>query len=334
MKSQLIATLGPSSQEEAIWKEMLAAGVTAFRLNTSHLSLEQLHTWLEALDRFSSHLETRPPLVLDLQGSKWRLGQFAPRQLTHGEEIELILGSQADRSDALPVPHLDFFQAAALSNSEIILNDAKARLVIKQAGPESLHACVVQGGPVAARKGITLPASSYRKEALNEKDQAILKQTQDLPGIRYAISYVKDGAEMAAYRSLCGAAAALAAKLERQTALDDASLIARSADELWLCRGDLGAELGETRMAEAVYRFSNRLSEFSIPVVLAGQVLEHMVTHPTPTRSEICYLYEALQKGFSGLVLSDETALGQYPLESCRAAAQFLKADHFPSNTK
>jgi pyruvate kinase len=324
MTYQLIATLGPRSQQESTWKEMLAAGVTSFRLNTSHLSLERLLDWLEALDRFSARLEIRPPLVLDLQGSKWRLGQLAPRQLTSGEDLELFLGAQAERRDALPVPHADFFQAAALSNGEIILNDAKARLIIEQAAPESLHTRVVQGGPVAAHKGITLADSKFRKEALNEKDQAVLKMTQALPGIRYAISYVKDATEMSTYRSLCGAAARLAAKLERQTALADANLIARSADELWLCRGDLGAELGETRMAEAVYRFSNRLSEFSIPLVLAGQVLEHMVTHPTPTRSEICYLYEALQKGFSGLVLSDETALGQYPLESCRAAGQFL----------
>ena len=77
-------------------------------------------------------------------------------------------------------------------------------------------------------------------------------------------------------------------------------------------------------MAEAVYQFSTQLKEFTIPLYLAGQVLEHMVAYPTPTRSEVCYIYEALQKGFSGLVLSDETAIGRYPVESCRAAAQFL----------
>jgi pyruvate kinase len=324
MNYKIIATLGPSSSAESTWKEMLAVGVTAFRLNTSHLSLEQLPTWLEETERFFSKLETRPRLILDLQGSKWRLGEIAARELINGESVELVLGSQSERRNALPVPHPDFFQAVGMSTGEVILNDAKARLVIEQAGQESLSARVIQGGPVAANKGITLAASKYRKEALNEKDRAILEQTRGLAGICYAISYVKDAAEMANYRSLCGSAVSLAAKLERETAIAEASLIAQSADELWLCRGDLGAELGEACMAEAVYRLSARLSDFSIPVFLAGQVLEHMVAHPAPTRSEVCYIYEALQKGFSGLVLSDETAIGRYPVESCRAAGQFF----------
>jgi pyruvate kinase len=326
MNYKIIATLGPSSKEGDTWVKMLAAGVTCFRLNTSHLALEQLLAWLEDTDHLFARLETRPNLVLDLQGSKWRLGQLEPRELIVGEHIELFFGSKAERSDALPVPHADFFQAAEISNGEIILNDAKARLTVVDAGQESLHARVLQGGPVAAHKGITLAKSNFRKEALSEKDRAILDLTRHLPGIRYAISYVKDGGEMATYRSLCGASAYLAAKLERESAMDEASLIAHSADELWLCRGDLGAELGETRMAEAVYGFSTQLSTFSIPVYLAGQVFEHMVAQPTPTRSEVCYIYEALQKGFSGLILSDETAIGRYPLESCRAAAQFLKS--------
>ena len=135
------------------------------------------------------------------------------------------------------------------------------------------------------------------KEALNEKDQVILKQTRDIASIRYAISYVKDAAEMSRYRAYCGPSVYLAAKLERKHALDEALQMAGTADELWLCRGDLGAELGVAAMAKAVYRFSARVREFSIPVHLAGQVLEHMVEHPTPTRSEICYLYEAHKKG-------------------------------------
>ena len=126
---------------------------------------------------------------------------------------------------------------------------------------------------------------------------------------------------MARYRAQFGQSAYLIAKLERRPAVDQGTQLAKSADELWLCRGDLGAELGAKAMAEAVHRFSARVGRLSTPAFLAGQVLEHMAEHPTPTRSEVCYLHDALTKGYRGVVLSDETAVGRYPVESCRIAA-------------
>jgi pyruvate kinase len=115
----------------------------------------------------------------------------------------------------------------------------------------------------------------------------------------------------------------LIAKLERQTAVDEATQIAASADELWLCRGDLGAELGARAMAVAVYHFSDRVGAVPVPVLLAGQIFEHMAEHASPTRSEVCDVYAALRKGYRGVVLSDETAIGRNPVESCRVAAMF-----------
>jgi pyruvate kinase len=111
--------------------------------------------------------------------------------------------------------------------------------------------------------------------------------------------------------------------LERQPAVSQPVSIARYANEIWLCRGDLGAELGLRDMAEAVARMHEQIHRLSAPVLLAGQIFEHMTANPTPTRSEVCYLYETLMKGYQGLVLSDETAIGNYPVESCQAAALF-----------
>ena len=99
--------------------------------------------------------------------------------------------------------------------------------------------------------------------------------------------------------------------------------IAAVANELWVCRGDLGAELGLREMAVAVQRFTQMLGDLSVPVLMAGQVLEHMTQQPTPTRSEVCYLYDTLLAGYRGVVLSDEAAIGRYPVASCRAAAMF-----------
>jgi len=188
---------------------------------------------------------------------------------------------------------------------------------------DAICARVIQGGRIAPRKGITYTASKYRHESLSEMDQTVLGETTHLAGVRYAMSYVKDAVEMAHYRAQMGASAYLIAKLERQPAVDEAGQIAMSADELWLCRGDLGAELGAWAMAAAAFRFSEQVRTLRVPVLLAGQVFEHMTEHQAPTRSELCAAYDALMKGYRGFVLSDETAIGRDPIESCRIAASF-----------
>ena len=320
---EIIATLGPSSDLQYIWISMLDAGVTAFRLNTSHLKLDQLGVWLERLELFLHTRRPRPALVLDLQGSKWRLGQFSPRELVEGQTVDLVFAPSSDRPDRLPVPHVDFFQAALLSSPELRLNDAKVHLRVEMIGEERLHARVTRGGSLSAHKGITYLESDFRSEALSEKDHKILHQTKDLPGIRYAISYLRDAAEMHAYRTRLGPHTYLIAKLERALAMAEAEQIAAEANELWVCRGDLGAELGLPAMARAVYVLSGQVRKLTCPVMMAGQVLEHMTTASTPTRAEVCAIHDALAQGYAGFVLSDETAIGRNPLEACRSAAMF-----------
>lgn len=327
MDYEVVATLGPASRDPEVWSEMLAAGATAFRLNTSHLSLEQLDSWLERLGRFLDGREELLPVVLDLQGSKWRLGGLPPCLLAVGDRVQLISADSTGEAYILPVPHPDFFQALAALRSgdpgEILLNDAKVRLTVEATGLGWVEARVTQGGPLSPAKGLTLPNSPLRIESLSAKDQSILEKTRPLGFVRYAVSYVRDAAEMARYRELCGPDAYLAAKLERQPAVSQAAQVLESADELWLCRGDLGAELGLQEMAAAVHQFAKRVGGMAGPSFLAGQVLEHLVDHPAPTRSEVCALYDALAGGYAGVILSDETAIGRHPVESCRAAALF-----------
>ena len=323
MDYEIIATLGPNTDSESTWKAMVLSGVSSFRLNTSHLSIAQLHQWLSRIVPFLASLNPRMPLVLDLQGSKWRLGDFPPFDLECGQSLELVCAASTDHAGVLPVPHPDFFQAATLSSGEIVLNDARSCLSVEEVTADSIRARVTEGGEISPKKGITYTSSAYRKESLNEKDQEILAQTRHHDFIRYAISYVKDASEMSGYRAFSGDSAYLIAKLERKPALFEAMQIARLADELWLCRGDLGAEMGPRAMAEAVHKFSHQVKDFRVPVHLAGQVLEHMSGHPSPTRSEVCHLYDALISGYRGFVLSDETAVGRYPVESCQAAALF-----------
>ncbi|MFT3893661.1 MAG: pyruvate kinase [Anaerolineales bacterium] len=320
---EIIATLGPASDVEAAWTSLLAAGATSFRLNTSHLDLEQLWAWLERLVPFLDAQQPRPAIVLDLQGSKWRLGRFPSLELFEGQTIELVLASSTNLPDHLPVPHPDFFQAALLSSPELRLNDAKVQLRVEAVANNNLRARVTHGGPLSAHKGITYLESDFRSETLSEKDQEIIRQTKNLPAIRYAISYLRDAAEMHQYRTRLGKQTYLIAKLERAPAMMEVDQIASDADELWVCRGDLGAELGLLGMAQAVYTLSQRVHKLNRPVMMAGQVLEHMTNATTPTRAEVCAIYDALALGYGGFVLSDETAIGRSPVDACQTAAIF-----------
>jgi pyruvate kinase len=243
-------------------------------------------------------------------------------ELVAGQSITLVYEQAVQHPDVLPVPHLDFFQAAPLSNGEITLNDARVTLRVEACAVDWLRAVVVQGGGLSSRKGITYTACDYRREALTEQDHVILEQTQGMTGMEYALSYVRDAAEMARYRA-CMEGVYLIAKVERRLALEEVVPMAGIADELWLCRGDLGAEMGLREMAKAAYRFPAELGALPAPVLLAGQVLEHLTAHAAPTRAEVCGLYAALQQGYVGVVLSDETAVGCDPVASCRWAAMF-----------
>jgi len=322
---EIVATLGPGSRAASLWTALMDAGATAFRLNTSHLSESQLQTWLTELEPILAAHPT-VPLVLDLQGSKWRLGEFATGTLEAGQPIEFVCAPTSDRPGVLPVPHLDFFQAAEVSSREIVLNDARVIVWREAQTTDRLRARVIRGGELSAHKGITYAASEYRQETLSAKDRAIFEHTQHLPGVRYALSYVRDAAEMSKYRAHFGSTAYLIAKLERGPAMAEAAQIATSADELWVCRGDLGAELGLRGMAIAVRDLAPLIPALPIPALMAGQVLEHMTAQPTPTRSEVCHLWDVINAGYRGVVLSDETAIGQQPIESVRIAALFRES--------
>jgi pyruvate kinase len=319
---QLIVTLGPASNTPDIWMSMRKAGVQQFRLNTSHLSIGQTMTWLEQL-----HSRMSRPLVLDLQGSKWRLGTLPSLNLNYGDRVELVLKERSDHANQIPVPHQDFFKAARISGKEIVLNDARVIIEIESVSDESIWTRTLQSGPLASHKGITFRETTFRQESLGQKDLQIINLTKNMTNIRYAISYIRDAKELDRVRHAFGKNSYVIAKLERQSALDEAREIARLSNELWMCRGDLGAELGMLSMARALYHFNDHICDYSIPVMLAGQVFEHLTHHSTPTRSEICYCYDAIRKGYRGVVLSDETAIGRDPVNSCQTAAMCLKGE-------
>jgi pyruvate kinase len=241
---------------------------------------------------------------------------------------QLLEQSEANEEDAgarilLPVPHPDFFEAARRTAGRILMNDARVQLEIVDTAANAVQARVLTAGPVSRGKGITLADSSYRTESLGEKDRRITETAGSWPFVRFAVSYVRDAAEMEVYRRQFGEGHDVIAKIERPTAVEDIREIARFCDELWLCRGDLGAEMGLAAMAAAVSRVSRLVKTLEVPCLMAGQVLEHLTLEPHPTRAEVVQLHDLLEDGYCGVVLSDETATGRYPAAACGTAALF-----------
>ena len=304
---------------------MIAAGCTALRINTSHLSVEELDDWMGALttQTMAGGDTSSIPIVLDLQGSKWRLGECGSRTLSKGGRVLLVHSPATSKPNELPVPHADFFHSAAFSEGTLLLNDAKVILEVERAEASQIEAIVTHGGEITSFKGITFAQSRFRTESLRGKDAEIVARKRGKALVRFALSYVKDALEMQNYRASIGTDAYLIAKLERPDALAQAGEIARIADEVWLCRGDLGAELGLRDMARQAHELTKGAGSLGVPAMLAGQVLEHMTDHKTPTRAEVCSLFDALAAGYGGVVLSDETAIGRFPIDACRVAAMF-----------
>ncbi len=161
MEYQIVTTLGPASESEATWQALLEAGATGFRLNTSHLSLEQLQRWLARLEAFRG----RVPVVLDLQGSKWRLGEFPACTLGEGQSVRLVCAAAASQPNVLPVPHPDFFRAAGVSGDQVSLNDGRVQLRVEAATVEMMTARVITAAifpPERASPTLTPPPGRRR----------------------------------------------------------------------------------------------------------------------------------------------------------------------------
>jgi pyruvate kinase len=327
MNYQIVATLGPASRRNDTILALHAAGASGFRLNSSHLSPARLQSWLVRLDALFEHSAPRPYLVVDLQGAKRRLGDFSAFELAEQERVELVCSDSTRGSRTLPLPWPELFSGAR-PGDRLLVNDAKSVLVLEDVSSRRLAARVLTGGPVSSRKGVIhRPAHTGKRGGSpgnpGVADEAFIAAGDRFDFVRYALSYAENPGELASLRARCPAPRRLIAKLETEAGIASAAALAEQADELWICRGDLGAQLGPAAMAAAVRGITNLLADLPLPVLMAGQVLEHMSAHSQPTRSEVCHLADLLARGYAGIVLSDETAVGRYPEKSCRAAALF-----------
>lgn len=318
MDPRITLTLGPSSEDSRMIRSLLPYA-TRFRLNASHLTPDTLAEWLTRLARLFAETGRSLPVVVDLQGAKMRIGRI-PTVDRLPEQVSLVLGQASDDITVIPVPHPDLF-VHVKAGERLTLNDRRVELEVALHCGERLEAVVMKNGPLSSFKGINRPDHPLPYEEITGKDRAMIGAAMRYPFTAFAFSFVHTGSEAALLRGLTDRP--LIAKLERPEAMEYLDRIDREFDEIWFCRGDMGAQAGLERLGDLQESMVQAIGSLSSPVVLAGQVLHHLTVSSEPTRAEVVGLHRTARDGFAGVVLSDETATGRYPEAAARVACTY-----------
>ncbi len=312
MTFRLVCTLGPASKDTQILSNLLA-GATHFRLNGSHLNSSSLENWLERLSALFEKEGKELPVIVDLQGSKMRVGVYEARK-TIPNEIRLVHSKgPSPFADVIPVPHERLFRSVKVGE-ELTLNDKKIHLRVMDIGNDGIKAKVVTNGPLSSNKGINRSDHPVPFEELTANDGELVQVAEQYSFVSYALSFITQASDIDHLRAFTQRP--VAAKIERPEALENLKNIINSFDELWFCRGDLGAQAGLSALGPIQLEFENMIADCNTPALLAGQVLEHMTYFPMPTRTEVVSLHRAIVGPWDGIILSDETAIGKHPCET------------------
>lgn len=307
----IVATIGPSSFSLA--RQLLEAGATGFRLNGSHMTSTELHS---AVQRVRSDAPSAR-IVVDLQGAKMRLGSFEPVTVVLGTELEFTVDGE---HDSISIPHPELFRV--LEKEDVLrCDDDRLRFEVVVVQGTRFRARAMQPGVLRPRKGVALLDHPVALDDATASDIAQMQAVGEMENVAFACSYMADGTEAQWIRKR--SEGRVVGKIERLEAIRHLAEIEQQVDELWICRGDLGAQLGVSELARWLSFYNPRNQK--IDVWIAGQVFEHLTSHSMPTRSEVCHYHDLLQRGYRGLVLSDETAIGIDPVNAVSQVAQLTR---------
>jgi pyruvate kinase len=307
-KFSIVATV----KDRKLLKSVEMMQASAVRFNSSHCDLGELESFLEYYNRNCSL-----PLYLDLQGAKFRLSRNQLEfEIKTGEQV--ILGSSGLELKTISIdPRALSYLSAGM---RVSIEDGKIELEVLKAESEYARALVLRGGTIRAAKGMNVSPHPVNQIELSSRDAEIVALSKKYGFIRYALSFVSSSCEVTELKEL--SQRPVASKIERELPFDRIEDIAKASDEIWFCRGDLGAQLGTRGLVDFYRFFTRNIERLNRPVLMAGEVLEHMVDHPCATRSEICHLVDIKENGYAGVVLSNETAYGSFPIETIKTVLE------------
>ncbi len=316
-QTKIVATLGPASSSPEALRALFEAGADVFRLNFSHGAHEdhrQRHAMIRALEKESG----KPIAVLaDLQGPKLRVGTFANGgiALKAGQKFRLDLSKEPGDATRVGLPHPEIFSALT-PEAELLMDDGKVRLRVEKCGKDFADAVVEAGTALSDRKGVNVPGVILPLSALTPKDRTDLEVALDMGADWIALSFVQRPEDVTEARKLIGGKAALLAKIEKPSAVQHLQKIVEAADGLMVARGDLGVEMPPEDVPPAQKRIVLEARVQGKPVIVATQMLESMISAPTPTRAEASDVATAVYDGADAVMLSAETATGSYAAEA------------------
>jgi pyruvate kinase len=315
---KIIATLGPASSSPEMCAALFQAGVDVFRINMSHTQRETLPERIAMLRALEKQFRRPVGILADLQGPKLRVGQF-------GGDGGVILEKDARfvlDSDPAPgtvkrvhLPHPEILSALEPGHT-LILDDGKIRLVVEKASPKQAVTRVAVGGRLSSRKGVSLPDTTIPVSAMTEKDRSDAEAAAEAGVDWIALSFVQRPEDMAELRKIVQGRALALAKIEKPQAVLRLQEIIEASDAIMVARGDLGVEMPIEKVPGTQKRITRMARRMGKPVVVATQMLESMITAPVPTRAEVSDVATAVFEGADAVMLSAESAAGQYPIEA------------------
>ncbi|WP_161913687.1 pyruvate kinase [Methylosinus sp. C49] len=314
---KIIATLGPASVEKTVVAGLSTAGADVFRINMSHTDHAGLAAYVRMIREIEAETGRAIGILVDLQGPKLRIGAFAdgPVHLRKGDHF--VLDADPTPGDAVRVqlPHPEILQALKIGDA-ILIDDGKVRLHVVETSDDMARAVVDIGGRVSNRKGVSLPDTDIPITSMTPKDRADLDAAL-IEGVDWvAISFVQRAEDVLEVKRVVGSRALVMAKIEKPQAIARLDEIIEHADALMVARGDLGVEVPLEKVPSLQKRITRAARRLGKPVVVATQMLESMILAPLPTRAEVSDVATAVYEGADAVMLSAESAAGQFPIEA------------------
>ncbi len=316
-KAKIVATLGPASSSKQQIRELFRAGADVFRLNFSHGTHDDHRERYETIREIEAELERPIGVLADMQGPKLRIGSVKDGevQIKAGQRFRLDLDETTGDDRRAPLLHPEIF-AALKPGTSLLIDDGKLRLEVQDCTPDYAETKVVTGGPLRNHKGVNLPGVVLPISPITEKDRHDLEFALELGADWIALSFIQRPEDLTEARRLVGDRAAIMTKIEKPAALDCLPQLIALSDAVMVARGDLGVEMPPESIPSRQKQIIHACRLSGVPVVVATQMLESMISAPAPTRAEASDVATAIYDGADAVMLSAESAAGKYPREA------------------
>ncbi len=314
---KILATVGPASRDPEMLERLLRAGADAFRLNMSHAEHADHAKAIGAIRALEKAYNRPIAILCDLQGPKLRVGSFKGGQavIRHGAGFTLDRDPTPGDETRVELPHPELFEVLE-KGQRLLINDGKIRLRVIDAGKDQIRCTAEIGGVISDRKGVNVPDAEVPIPALTEKDRRDLAFALEHGADWIGLSFVQRPEDLAEARELMGGQGLLCAKIEKPQAIKRLPELLALSDGVMVARGDLGVELNPEEVPPLQKRIVNVARSLGKPVIVATQMLESMIESPAPTRAEVSDVANAVYDGADAVMLSAETAAGDWPEEA------------------